>query len=97
MSEFGIEFKWCGYEHRADAVMEDAGDGDFYLTSLEYLHPLLPEERGQYGGKKAVWLNVSYLLDTDAVESIWKAAAEVALDQYEDHCKEDYTTPEDYE
>ena len=94
MSDFGIEFKWCTYEHRADATMEDAGDGDFYLTSLEY-KKYLPIHMD--GVRRYKWVDVSYLLDTDAVESIHEAASKVALDQYEDHCKEDYTTPEDYE
>jgi hypothetical protein len=94
MSEFGIEFMFGGYEHRADAVMEDAGDGDFYLTSLEYKKHLPISMDGVVRHK---WVDVTYLLDTPAAEMIWKAASEVALDQYEDECREDYTTPEDYE
>ena len=96
MSEFGIEFTFGEYKFRAGAVMDDRESVDYYLTTLEYFH----EYDFLNGGSKlpkGMWLDVGFLLDTPAVDLIYEATNPVVLDQYEDHCREDYTTPEDYE
>ena len=94
MSDFAVCFTFGGYEHRASAVMDDPDAVDFYLTDLEYKKHL---PIGVDGVAKYKWVDVSYLLDTPASDLIHEAAGEVALDQYEDHCREDYIEPEDYE
>ena len=52
---------------------------------------------------KGVWLDVGYLLDTPAVDLIYKEADPVILDAYLRECADDfdepyddYTTEEDY-
>lgn len=100
MSEFSMNFQFGGYDHRAMVVVTGSYEDEleFHLDGLYYLHPLLPEERGEYGGKKEVWLNVSYLLDTPAADLILQAANRHVYDGYEDHCRENFVEPEeDYE
>lgn len=96
MSEFGLHFDFGGHKFRAGAVMEDPEDVDYYITTLEYFH----EYDYLNDGKKlpkGVWLDVGFLLDSPAVNLVYEAAHEVVVDQYENHCREDYTEPEDYE
>lgn len=94
MSEFGVLFDFGGYKHRAGAVMESREDVEYYLTTLEYFH----EWDFLNGGSKlpkGVWLDVGYLLDTPAADLIYMAADPVVLDQYEDHCREDFVEPDE--
>lgn len=102
MSEFGVNFTFGAHKHRASAVLEDRESMEYYFTSLEYFH----EYDFVNGGAKlakGVWLDVGYLLDTPAVDLIYKEADPVILDAYLRECADDfdepyddYTTEEDY-
>lgn len=96
MSEFVLHFDFGGHKFRAGAVMEDPEDVAYYIVRLEYFH----EYDYLNDGKKlpkGVWLDVGFLLDSPAVDLICEAADPHVLDAYLDHCREDYTEPEDYE
>lgn len=94
MSEFGLQFSFGGHKFRAGAVMECREEVEYYITTLEYFH----EWDFLNGGAKlpkGVWLDVGFLLDSPAVDLIYKEADEVVLDQYEDHCREDFVEPDE--
>lgn len=97
MTDFGIEFEWCGYVHRADVSDVCGGDEAFTLSKLEYLYPLLPDERAKHGDKKHLWVDVEYLLDTSAAPSIYNAAENSVWAAFDEYVSESYDEPEDYE
>jgi hypothetical protein len=94
MSEFGVAFTFGEYKFRAGAVLEDRESMEYYLTTLEYFH----EYDFLNGGSKlpkGMWLDVGFLLDTPAVDLIYKEADPFILDAYLGECKEDFEEPVD--
>lgn len=89
-------FEFGNHNYITGAVIENSENVEYYLTTLEYFH----EYDYLNDGKKlpkGVWLDVGFLLDSPAVDLIYTEADPHILDAYIDHCREDYTEPEDYE
>ena len=82
---FVVTFTYGGYRHRGYAVVEAPEDGNWYFKDLE-VH--LPRKDNDCS-----WVDVSYLLDTPAYESIYEAADEVVWGQWNDYLQEEFVEP----